>query len=173
MDHTHTEEYFNDFEQKQSLLPYRLSQSGPGISWADLNDDGFDELIIGSGKGGSVSVFENNNGNTFVEKTISQQAGSQNDVNSVLALNQQDKSTVLMAPFNYETSTDSILVNMAKMTGSVDTEIDASILLNRKEALGPMASADYDKDGDLGPLHRRKIYPLKYPASCLFMASFE
>src|SRR5439155_9627780 len=56
--HTHHENEFNDFE-RQPNLPRKLSQSGPGVAWADLDGDGWDDLIIGTGKGGRLAIFQN------------------------------------------------------------------------------------------------------------------
>src|SRR5439155_2268936 len=64
LNHTHHEEPFDDFE-RQPLLPHKLSQNGPGVSWFDLNSDGWDDLLIGSGKGGKMAVFLNKGGKTF------------------------------------------------------------------------------------------------------------
>src|ERR1041384_2198647 len=62
--HQHHEELFDDFA-RQPLLPNRLSQLGPGVAWIDLNCDGRDNLVIGTGKGGVPGVFENSGSNTF------------------------------------------------------------------------------------------------------------
>src|SRR5262249_11304634 len=56
--HTHHEEPFDDFA-RQPTLPRRLSQLGPGVCWCDLNKDGWDDLVIGAGKGGTLAVFLN------------------------------------------------------------------------------------------------------------------
>ena len=56
--HVHREEAFDDFE-RQPLLSRRLSQLGPGVAWCDLDGDGWEDLVIGSGRGGCVEcVFE-------------------------------------------------------------------------------------------------------------------
>src|SRR5689334_16438625 len=52
--HTHREEAYDDFA-RQPLLPRKLSQLGPGVAWWDLNEDGHEDLIIGSGKGGELA----------------------------------------------------------------------------------------------------------------------
>ena len=56
--HEHREELFDDF-QRQPLLPKKLSQLGPGVAWGDLDGDGWDDLIIGSGKGGRLAAYRN------------------------------------------------------------------------------------------------------------------
>ena len=49
LSHQHQDLPFDDFA-RQPLLPKKLSQLGPGVAWADLNGDGWDDLVIGSGK---------------------------------------------------------------------------------------------------------------------------
>src|SRR6185295_14560184 len=56
--HTHQEEPYDDFA-RQPLMARRLSQLGPGVGWADLDGDGKEELIIGSGRGGKLAVYHN------------------------------------------------------------------------------------------------------------------
>ena len=58
LSHTHHEEPFDDFA-RQPLLPKRLSQLGPGVCWWDMNGDGWEDLIVGSGKGGQTACFLN------------------------------------------------------------------------------------------------------------------
>ncbi len=55
LNHRHHEVVFDDFE-RQPLLPFKLSQAGPGVSWFDLNDDDHDDLIVGVGRGGVPGV---------------------------------------------------------------------------------------------------------------------
>src|SRR6185369_2685918 len=56
--HSHHDEEFNDFE-RQPLLPKKLSQLGPGVAWHDVDGDGWEDLIVGAGKGGKLAVFRN------------------------------------------------------------------------------------------------------------------
>src|SRR5439155_9784269 len=62
--HKHTEVDYDDFA-RQPLLPKKLSQLGPGIAWCDLDGDGWDDLVIGSGRGGRLAVFRNNGAGAF------------------------------------------------------------------------------------------------------------
>src|SRR5207248_9006030 len=59
INHTHQEQEYNDFE-RQPLLARKLSQLGPGVSWYDVDGDGWEDLIIGSGRGGRLAVYRNN-----------------------------------------------------------------------------------------------------------------
>ena len=39
------------------MLPWQLSQDGPGVAWVNLLGDGREELVIGSGRGGNLGVY--------------------------------------------------------------------------------------------------------------------
>src|SRR5258708_14900145 len=56
LSHAHHEEPFDDFA-RQPTLPKRLSQLGPGVCWCDVTGDGWDDLIVAGGKGGSLAGF--------------------------------------------------------------------------------------------------------------------
>jgi enediyne biosynthesis protein E4 len=63
--HSHQDEDFNDYE-RQPLLPRKLSQLGPGVAWADIDGDGRDDLVIGSGRGGQLAIFRNDGKGGFI-----------------------------------------------------------------------------------------------------------
>lgn len=56
--HFHHDEPFDDFS-RQPLLPRKLSQLGPGVSWFDADGDGLEDLFVGSGRGGQLGYFHN------------------------------------------------------------------------------------------------------------------
>ena len=62
--HVHHEEEYNDFE-RQPLLGRKLSQLGPGVGWYDVDGDGWEDLIVGTGKGGALAVYRNNGRGSF------------------------------------------------------------------------------------------------------------
>jgi hypothetical protein len=64
LNHTHVAQFVNDFE-RQPLLPRQLSRVGPDVSWADLNGDGWEDLVIGS------EVFHSSSGKAFVRSNSS------------------------------------------------------------------------------------------------------
>ena len=59
--HLHTEAPFDDWEH-QFLLPNALSQLGPGVAWFDVDRDGDEDLVVGAGRGGALTVFRNDGG---------------------------------------------------------------------------------------------------------------
>ncbi|MFT4801003.1 MAG: hypothetical protein ACI93N_000768 [Flavobacteriaceae bacterium] len=59
---THKEDKINDFK-KQILLPYSLSQNGPFIDKADVNNDGLTDFFVGGAAGQPGELyFQINNG---------------------------------------------------------------------------------------------------------------
>jgi hypothetical protein len=56
LSHQHHQESYDDYA-RQPLLPWQLSQEGPGVAWVNLLDDGREELVVGSGRGGSLGIF--------------------------------------------------------------------------------------------------------------------
>jgi len=59
--HRHVETPFNDWA-RQPLLPQALSQLGPGVTWYDVDGDGPEDLLITSGRGGSLAYYRNDHG---------------------------------------------------------------------------------------------------------------
>jgi hypothetical protein len=62
--HRHEEKPHDD-RARQPLLPRTISKLGPGVSWFDVDDDGWEDLSIGTGGGGRISVLRNENGLRF------------------------------------------------------------------------------------------------------------
>ncbi len=62
--HRHTETPFDDFA-RQPLLPRQLSRLGPGVAWFDINGDGWEDLLVGTGAGGYLSALLNDRGKAW------------------------------------------------------------------------------------------------------------
>src|SRR4029077_10404041 len=101
--HTHHEEPFDDF-LRQPLLPRKLSQLGPGITWFDFDRDGHQDLIIGSGKGGLMAVFRGDGKGNFEPLTnaVLAMPVARDQTCAVGIASSSNSTAVLVGASNYE-----------------------------------------------------------------------
>ena len=160
IDHFHQEEPFNDFE-RQPLLPRKLSQLGPGIAWVDTDGDGWDDLVIGSGKGGRLALYTNNRHGGFVRATggAFENAVQQNQTGVVALPATNGACSVLVGSANYDApGLDSHVLcydPAAKSTQDVLSIKDSSI--------GALALTDMDGDGQLELFVGGRVIGGRYP----------
>lgn len=149
--HTHHEEFYPDYAQ-QPLLMKQLSQFGPGVAWFDLDADGQDELILGSGRGGTLDVFRRAAGG-FEKMPGSEAWIVPDDTTGLVGWVWADgRRAVLAAVACYETDppAPNLLVEVTLQGTSPRVVLrpvaDASIA---PSSPGPLAAADMDGDGEL------------------------
>ena len=170
--HTHHDNIFDDFA-RQPLLPAKLSQSGPGLSWIDLDGDGREDLVVSSGKGGSLAAFRNNGPAGFARIT-----GPFTNAAT------RDQTTVL--PWRTGTNAPLLLVGQAsdemEVEGScvrawpVGGQPLADFFPPIGASAGALALADVDGDGRLDLFVGGRFVPGRYPepgSSALFRGTAD
>jgi len=159
--HRHHEEPFDDFAL-QPLLPKRLSQLGPGVTWCDLDGDGWDDLIIGSGRGGQLAGFRNDGHGKF--QPLTQAPFTQpvtRDQTTVIGWQKAPgKMTLLAGSANYE---DGLPVGSCVREYDLTGKTVGDLLPAQESSTGPMALADIDGDGHLDLFVGGRVVPGHYP----------
>jgi hypothetical protein len=165
--HAHTENTFDDWD-RQFLLPDALSQLGPGVAWFDLDGAGYEDLIIGTGKGGHLAVFHNDHGHLVPQATPGPVA--QNDLTTILGITENGASRILAGLSTWEArslaemtgppAAVSIRVKQGKLAAVADT-----LVSSHESATGPMALGDYDGDGTLDLFVGGRAIAMQYPVA--------
>ena len=165
----HQEAIFDDFRH-QPLLPYKLSQMGPGLAVGDADGDGDNDLFVGGAAYQSGVLFLRQDDGTFVKKRGETPWSDHEE--------QED-----MAPLWLDADSDGDL-DLYVTSGSVEYGPNDSRLRDRlyinhgggafahasessfpdtTNAGGVITAGDFDNDGDLDLFVGSRVIPHQYP----------
>ena len=162
LNHVHHEDDHDDF-RSQRLLPKKLSQLGPGITWFDFDRDGHDDLFIGSGRGGRMAYFRNNGAGRFQRINLSiLDRETEQDQSTILGLTTAQGPSLLIGYSNVGDPNSSRAIVLQYDFGDITGTLRAE-LANSMSSIGPMTMADYDLDGDLDLFIGGRTLPMRYP----------
>ncbi|WP_282133469.1 VCBS repeat-containing protein [Cellulophaga baltica] len=167
VDYTHIDPYFNDYEL-QILLPHKLSQTGPFVTKIDLNNDGYEDVYIGGGKGQPGQLLYGTPNNSFQKKHITSfnddKAFEDQGALFFDADNDGDYDLyVVSGSYEFNQSPELLYDRLYLNNGEGDFTRTKNNLPEMASSGSVVTSSDYDNDGDLDLFVGGRVVPGKYP----------
>lgn len=161
---SHVDSMYADF-RRQPLLPNRLSQLGPGVSWIDVDRDGREDLVFGSGRGGVMRVLRNT-GARFAPMPVP--GGTlAHDLTTILpSIDGAGGLRLLAGQSNYETATQEESVRLPSvlgLAGGARIGAPTPVVNGDTASVGPMAMADVNGDGLIDLFVGARVIPGAWP----------
>lgn len=166
LNHKHTESIYDDYK-RESLLPHKMSELGPGLAVSDVNADGLDDIFVGGAKGFSGKLLLQTENQTFDVSTIQPWTVYKNceDLSALFFDANGDNLPdlyVVSGSNEYQEGSPNLKDHLyLNKNGKFE---DASHLLPDIRISGlTVEASDYDKDGDMDLFVGGRQVPRKYP----------
>jgi len=168
IEYTHRDYDFVDFNI-QSILPHKFSEYAPGIAAADLDGNGFDDLVVGGNAANPARLFFQQPNGSFVQKELypaTHASGNYKDQGILIVdANGDNKPDIYIASGGFHNATgdgcyqDRLYIN----DGKGNFIIDSAALPKNFTSKLCVRAFDYNKDGKPDLFVSGRVDPGHYP----------
>ena len=163
----HKENDFDDFE-KQVLLPHKLSQFGPSLAVADVNNDGLEDVFVGAAVGFLPKLFIQTRKGEFIPKVNEAFKADilKEDLDALFfdIDNDGDQDLYVVSGGNeYVKGSDNYKDRLYINDGKGNFTKKNNLLDNNPISGSVVVASDFDNDGDLDIFIGGRLTPHKYP----------
>ena len=168
---THVENEFDDYSL-QSLLPYRLSQLGPAMAVADLDNNGRDDIFLGgsAGHAGQVALQDGEGRFQISPQPALEKDRAAEDMGAVWLDVDLDGDLDLFVVGGGNEAELAARVYAPRLylndgTGKL-SQAPSDAVPDIRTSGGPIVAADFDRDGDTDLFLGGRQIPGNYPLPC-------
>ena len=165
LNHRHVDRAFDDFE-RDPLMPHKLSKLGPGLSIADFDGDGREDLAVGGGTDGRTLVYRNRGSGTWAEWDASAlPKNNRRDDTSLLAVPRTNGGMQLLIGESAweEPTTNAAAFRVYAFPAQKPGQPPLAPAPMASGFTGPMGAADVDGDGVLDVFIGARAIPGNFP----------
>ncbi|MDY8137963.1 VCBS repeat-containing protein [Aquimarina sp. 2201CG5-10] len=170
IDHEHNENIYNDFD-RESLLPHKMSEFGPALAVADVNNDGLEDFYVGGALGYSGSLYIQSIKGTF-SKSASQNSWEKDkayedvDAEFIDVDNDGDKDLYIVSGGNEYSNGDLLQQDRLYLNNGKGIFTTSKNILPKISISGSVVkAADYNNDGYIDLFVGGRQVPGQYPTA--------